>query len=205
MKTLFATWCIICSKETSMQQAIFANKTNSSLSNIIQAGIDSLGKTNWICRGTHDTIQYWTFGYGIQDRVHFDCFGSCPRLGFMGTILGVITIFHGISQTADISIGTISRGLYQKMISSVVLSSVQSPLQFYNFYWLKVDTFHFTCRKKYLNLLKESINLLKYVRVLRFRKGESSMMKIPWRRWMTSCSSWCCSFDHFHAGKSQCD
>lgn len=44
--------------------------------------------------------------------------GVAPRLGFIGTILGVILIFYNISQSADISIGTISAGLYQKMITS---------------------------------------------------------------------------------------
>ncbi|MFM7722704.1 MAG: MotA/TolQ/ExbB proton channel family protein [Bacteroidota bacterium] len=41
-----------------------------------------------------------------------------PLLGFIGTIAGVIVIFFDISTKTDISIGTISEGLYQKMISS---------------------------------------------------------------------------------------
>lgn len=41
-----------------------------------------------------------------------------PMLGFIGTIIGVITIFYDISLTDDISIPTISRGLYQKMVAS---------------------------------------------------------------------------------------
>jgi biopolymer transport protein ExbB len=44
--------------------------------------------------------------------------GIAPLLGFIGTIAGVITIFFDISTTADISIGVISEGLYQKMVSS---------------------------------------------------------------------------------------
>jgi biopolymer transport protein ExbB len=44
--------------------------------------------------------------------------GVSPLLGFIGTIAGVITIFFDISTTADISIGVISEGLYQKMVSS---------------------------------------------------------------------------------------
>ena len=43
-----------------------------------------------------------------------------PMLGFLGTIFGVITIFYNISVTNDLSIGTISDGLYQKMICSGV-------------------------------------------------------------------------------------
>jgi biopolymer transport protein ExbB len=41
-----------------------------------------------------------------------------PILGFIGTIAGVIKIFYDISLTDNISIGVISSGLYQKMITS---------------------------------------------------------------------------------------
>ena len=44
--------------------------------------------------------------------------GIAPILGFIGTISGVIKIFYTISQTENISIGGISGGLYEKMISS---------------------------------------------------------------------------------------
>jgi biopolymer transport protein ExbB len=44
--------------------------------------------------------------------------GIAPTFGFIGTISGVIKIFYSISQTEDISIGNISGGLYEKMISS---------------------------------------------------------------------------------------
>ena len=41
-----------------------------------------------------------------------------PMLGFLGTIFGVIKIFYNISMSDNISIGIISGGLYQKMMSS---------------------------------------------------------------------------------------
>jgi biopolymer transport protein ExbB len=44
--------------------------------------------------------------------------GIAPILGFIGTISGVIKIFYTISITENISIGSISGGLYEKMISS---------------------------------------------------------------------------------------
>ncbi|MBP4139287.1 MULTISPECIES: MotA/TolQ/ExbB proton channel family protein [Flavobacterium] len=44
--------------------------------------------------------------------------GIAPTLGFVGTISGVIKIFYSISITENISIGNISGGLYEKMISS---------------------------------------------------------------------------------------
>ena len=44
--------------------------------------------------------------------------GIAPMLGFVGTIIGVITIFHDVSIKGAIEIGTISGGLYTKTITS---------------------------------------------------------------------------------------
>ena len=41
-----------------------------------------------------------------------------PMFGFLGTIMGVIKIFYDISLTDNLSIGVISGGLYQKMMTS---------------------------------------------------------------------------------------
>lgn len=44
--------------------------------------------------------------------------GLAPLFGFIGTIIGVITIFFDISVSKDISISVISEGLYKKMVLS---------------------------------------------------------------------------------------
>jgi biopolymer transport protein ExbB len=44
--------------------------------------------------------------------------GIAPMFGFIGTIIGVIKIFHDISLAGDVSITTVSSGLYVKMVSS---------------------------------------------------------------------------------------
>jgi biopolymer transport protein ExbB len=44
--------------------------------------------------------------------------GIAPMFGFVGTILGVIKIFYNISLADNISIGNISEGLYEKMVTS---------------------------------------------------------------------------------------
>lgn len=44
--------------------------------------------------------------------------GIAPMFGFLGTIAGVIKIFYNISLSDNISIGIISGGLYEKMITS---------------------------------------------------------------------------------------
>lgn len=50
--------------------------------------------------------------------------GIAPMFGFLGTIIGVIKIFFDISSTDNFSIGTISGGLYVKMITSAAGLSV---------------------------------------------------------------------------------
>lgn len=58
-----------------------------------------------------------------------------PMFGFIGTILGVITIFYKINQSKTVEIASISEGLYQKMISSAG-GLVVGVLAFICYHWL---------------------------------------------------------------------
>ena len=60
-----------------------------------------------------------------------------PMFGFLGTILGVIKIFFDISQTADVSIGVVSAGLYVKMVSSAA-GLVVGVLAYIFYNWLNI-------------------------------------------------------------------
>lgn len=63
--------------------------------------------------------------------------GIAPMFGFLGTIVGVIKIFFDISQTADVSIGTVSAGLYVKMVASA--AGLVVGIVAYIFYnWLSI-------------------------------------------------------------------
>jgi biopolymer transport protein ExbB len=55
--------------------------------------------------------------------------------GFIGTIFGVITIFYDISLAKTVEIEIISRGLYQKMISSAS-GLVVGVFAFVCYHWL---------------------------------------------------------------------
>jgi biopolymer transport protein ExbB len=57
--------------------------------------------------------------------------------GFIGTIAGVIKIFYNISLADNISIGLISGGLYQKMITSAAGLTV-GIIAFIGFHWLNI-------------------------------------------------------------------
>jgi biopolymer transport protein ExbB len=80
--------------------------------------------------------------------------GIAPTLGFIGTISGVIKIFYSISQTEDISIGNISGGLYEKMISSgaglVVGIIAYSAYHLFNG---KIDSFVLSIQKQVLDFV----------------------------------------------------
>jgi biopolymer transport protein ExbB len=58
-----------------------------------------------------------------------------PMFGFIGTIIGVITIFYDISLAKTVEIEVISKGLYQKMITSAG-GLVVGVLAFVCYHWL---------------------------------------------------------------------
>src|SRR5688500_19631721 len=81
--------------------------------------------------------------------------GIAPRLGFIGTIIGVILIFYNISQTADISIGTISAGLYQKMITSAA-GLIVGVIAFmgYHFLLTMIDNYSMRLQKQIFEFVR---------------------------------------------------
>lgn len=58
-----------------------------------------------------------------------------PMFGFIGTIIGVITIFYSISLAKTVEIEVISKGLYQKMITSAS-GLVVGVFAFVAYHWL---------------------------------------------------------------------
>ncbi len=135
---------------------LLCDQAGSSLGNVIKAGVSQIGKP----------IEYIEKALEVQSNIEMSemeskmgyismVSGIAPRLGFIGTILGVILIFYNISQTADISIGTISAGLYQKMISSAT-GLIVGVVAFmgYNFLLTKIDNFSLNLQKEVLEFIK---------------------------------------------------
>lgn len=58
-----------------------------------------------------------------------------PMFGFIGTIIGVITIFYEISLAKTVEIEVISKGLYQKMVTSAG-GLVVGVLAFVCYHWI---------------------------------------------------------------------
>jgi biopolymer transport protein ExbB len=63
--------------------------------------------------------------------------GIAPMFGFLGTIIGVIKIFFNISMTNDVSIGSVSAGLYTKMVTSAA-GLIVGIIAYIGYHWLNI-------------------------------------------------------------------
>ena len=96
-----------------------AERSNSASGNIIKEGIIVIGRSITEIESNMDRAADIEIGEMEKHLGHLGLIaGIAPTLGFVGTISGVIKIFYSISVTENISIGNISGGLYEKMISS---------------------------------------------------------------------------------------
>jgi biopolymer transport protein ExbB len=92
---------------------------HTSYSNIFRRVIGKIGKSNEEIESTIETASNIEISRVSKHLGYLGLIaGIAPMLGFIGTISGIIKIFYNISLTDNISIGIISGGLYEKMISS---------------------------------------------------------------------------------------
>ncbi|NVO01753.1 MAG: MotA/TolQ/ExbB proton channel family protein [Bacteroidetes bacterium] len=93
--------------------------TNSPVSRMVEKGIDRIGKPiPEIERSIESVGRYEVSKLERNLKILGIVAGIAPMLGFIGTIMGVIKIFYNISLSGNFSIGEISGGLYEKMITS---------------------------------------------------------------------------------------
>jgi biopolymer transport protein ExbB len=101
-----------------MARAI-AERSNTASGNVIKEGIFVIGRPIIEIESNMDRAADIEIGEMEKHLGQLGLIaGIAPTLGFIGTISGVIKIFYSISVTENISIGSISGGLYEKMISS---------------------------------------------------------------------------------------
>ena len=92
---------------------------NSSYANIFKRVIGKIGKPVEEIESTIESVSNIEVSRVSKHLGYLGLIaGIAPMLGFIGTISGIIKIFYNISLTDNISIGIISGGLYEKMISS---------------------------------------------------------------------------------------
>jgi biopolymer transport protein ExbB len=118
-------------------------QSNSALGEVLRAGISQLGKPiDHIEKALETQANIELMEMEKHTGYISLISGIAPRLGFVGTILGVIKIFYNISLSSDISIGTISSGLYEKMITSgtgLIIGII--AFMGYNFLFTKMDSY----------------------------------------------------------------
>ncbi len=139
-----------------LDQAIsLAERQNTASGNIIREGILTIGRPISEIESNMDRAANIEIGEMEKKLGHLGLIaGIAPTIGFIGTISGVIKIFYSISQTEDISIGNISAGLYEKMISSgsgLVVGIVAYAA--YHLFNGKIDAFALHIQKQVLEFV----------------------------------------------------
>jgi biopolymer transport protein ExbB len=103
-----------------MQGALdVVNRDLTSFGSVVKEGVQSIGRPIPQIEANMEKVANIEIGKMEKNINHLGLIaGIAPTLGFIGTISGVIKIFYSISISENVSIGNISGGLYEKMISS---------------------------------------------------------------------------------------
>ena len=136
-------------------------RSNTAAGNILKEGVLVIGRPIAEIESHMDRAADIEIGEMERRLGHLGLIaGIAPTLGFIGTISGVIKIFYSISVTENISIGNISGGLYEKMISSG--SGLIVGIIAYSAYHLlngKIDDFALKIQKQileFVNIIQRS-------------------------------------------------
>jgi biopolymer transport protein ExbB len=97
----------------------FAKNTNNPVARIIDKGIQRLGKPI-------DNIEKSMENVGKLELYHMErnlsvlslIAGIAPMFGFLGTIVGMFSLFYNLASGNDFTIQTMANGIYTKMITS---------------------------------------------------------------------------------------
>jgi biopolymer transport protein ExbB len=132
-----------------------AERSTTASGNILKEGILVIGRPIAEIESNMDRAADIEIGEMEKHLGHLGLIaGIAPTLGFIGTISGVIKIFYSISVSENISIGNISGGLYEKMISSG--SGLVVGIIAYSAYHLlngKIDNFALKIQKQILEFV----------------------------------------------------
>lgn len=148
-------------KSGDLNQAVATLKAgNSSYSRIFYHATQNIGRPIKEVESSIETAAQIEMNKMSRDLHYLGLFaGIAPMLGFIGTIAGVIKIFYDISLSDNISIGIISGGLYQKMISSG-LGLIVGVIAYSGYHMLNIMI------DKYMNEVEEDafefINLIEH-------------------------------------------
>ena len=116
----------------------FCQSTSKPIARMIEKGISRLGKP---IKEVEEAIEiagkFEVYDLEKNIQILAVIAGIAPMFGFLGTIIGVIKIFFNISLTSDVSIGTVSAGLYTKMVTSAA-GLIVGILAYIGYHWLNI-------------------------------------------------------------------
>ena len=112
--------------------------TDKPIARMIEKGLYRIGKP---IKGIEESIEIvGKFEvYNLEKNVSILAViaGIAPMFGFLGTIIGVIKIFYDISGSGDVSLSSVSAGLYVKMVTSAA-GLIVGILAYICFHWLNL-------------------------------------------------------------------
>lgn len=110
----------------------------SSLSRMIEKGIKRIGRPVKEIEESIEIVGKFEI-YELEKNLSVLAIvaGIAPMFGFIGTIIGVIRIFFDISISGDVSISSVSSGLYEKMVSSAA-GLIVAIIAFVFYHWLNI-------------------------------------------------------------------
>ncbi|MFZ4739970.1 MAG: MotA/TolQ/ExbB proton channel family protein [Bacteroidales bacterium] len=116
----------------------FCKSTNSPIARMTEKGLQRLGRPlNEIGESIEIVGKFEVYKLEKNLAILAIVAGIAPMFGFIGTIIGVIKIFHDISIAGDVSISSVSAGLYTKMVSSAS-GLIVGIVAFICYHWLNI-------------------------------------------------------------------
>ena len=96
-----------------------ARNTDNPVARIIDKGIQRIGKPIDAIEKNMENVGRLEM-YKMERNLNILSLiaGIAPMFGFLGTIVGMITLFYEINSTGNFELGTIAGGIYVKMITS---------------------------------------------------------------------------------------
>ncbi|KYP14888.1 MotA/TolQ/ExbB proton channel family protein [Flavihumibacter sp. CACIAM 22H1] len=96
-----------------------AKNTNNPVARIIDKGLQRIGKPIDAIEKSMENVGRLEM-YKLEKNLSVLSLvsGIAPMFGFLGTIVGMVQLFYGISSTGEYTLSTIASGIYVKMITS---------------------------------------------------------------------------------------